>query len=139
MKIKAGLINDEKTISEVIKPLVIPAKTIFELKVCKRTKTGNGIHKDIGQVSLMTNGKIIKVEYYARRKNYEIIDENFDDCYIEVNDRYDNFKLANSIRELVEMANTIFEKYGFTINQDTMDNILNFIDIKRLIKMARDI
>ena len=138
VKIKAGLINDEKTISEVIKPLVIPAKTIFELKVCKRTKTGNGIHKDIGQVSLMTNGKIIKVEYYARRKNYEIIDENFDDCYIEVNDRSDNFKLVNSIRELVEMANTIFEKYDFTINQDAMDNVLDFIDIKRLIKKARE-
>jgi len=138
VKIKAGLITDEKMKSEVIKPLIIPAKTIFELKVYKRTKTGNGMHKDIGQVSLMTNGKIIKIEYFARRKNYEIIDENFDDCYIEVNDRSDNFKLVNSIRELVEMANTIFEKYDFTINQDAMDNVLDFIDIKRLIKKARE-
>ena len=139
VKIKAGLITDEKMKSEVIKPLIIPAKTIFELKVYKRTKTGNGMHKDIGQVSLMTNGKIIKIEYFARRKNYEIIDENFDDCYIEVNDRSDNFKLVNSIRELVEMANTIFEKYDFSINQDAMDNILDFIDIKRLIKKAREV
>ena len=67
------------------------------------------------------------------------MNENFDDCYIEVNDRYDNFKLINSIRVLVEMANTICEKYGFTINQDAMDNILDFIDIKRLIKKAREV
>lgn len=139
VKIKAGLITNEKTKSEVMKLLVILAKTIFELQVYKKTKTDNGMHKDIGQVSLKTNGKIIKTEYCARRKNYEILDENFDDCYIEVTDKYDNYKLVNSIRELVETANTICEKYGYTIDRDAMDNILDFIDIKRLIKKAREV
>ena len=139
MKIKAGLTTDEKMKSEVIKPLVIPAKTIFELKVYKKSKTDKGMHKDIGQVLLMANGKIIKIEYCARRKDYEILDENFDDCYIEVNDKYDNSKLVNSIRELVATANTICEKYGFTIDRDAMDNLLDFIDIKRLIKKAKEV
>jgi len=102
MKIKAGLITNEKTKSEVQKPLVIPAITIFELQVNKKTKTDSGTHKYVGQVSLMTNGKIIMIEYCAKGKNYDILDGNFDDCYIEVTEKYDNNKLVNNIRELVK-------------------------------------
>lgn len=137
VKIKAGLITNEKTKSEVMKPLAIPAITIFELQVYKRTKTENGLRNYIGQISLMTNGKIIKIEYYAKRKNYDILAESFDDCYIEVNEKSDNYKLVNSIRELVKKASTICEENGFLIDQETLDNILIFIDIKRLIKKAK--
>jgi hypothetical protein len=128
----------EKTISEVMKPLVKPAITIFELQVYKKTKTDTGMHKYVGQVSLMTNGKIIKVEYCAKRGNYDIPNENFDDCYIEVTEKYDNHKLINNIRELIEKANMVCEKNNFSIDKDTMYNILDFIDIKRLIKKARE-
>jgi hypothetical protein len=137
VKIEAGLITNEKTKSEVMKPLVIPAITIFELQVYKKTKTENGVRKYIGQISLRTNGKIVKIEYYVKRKNYNILNGIFDDCYLEINDKFDNYKLVNSIRELVKKANLICENYGFSLDQDTMDNVLNFIDIKRLIKKAR--
>lgn len=137
VKIKAGLITNEKTKSEVMKPLVLPVITIFELQVYKKTKTDDGMRKYIGQISLRTNGKIIKIEYCAKRKNYDILNGIFDDCYLEINDKFDNYKLVNSIRELVKKANLICEKYGFSLDQDAVDNVLNFIDIKRLIKKAR--
>lgn len=138
VKIKAGLITNEKIKLEVMKPIAIPSISIFELQVYKKTKKDNGMRNYIGQISLMTNGKIIKIIYCAKRKNYNILDGSFDDCYIEVNEKSDNYKLVNSIRELVKKANMICEKNGFSIDQDTMDNILNYIDIKRLIKKARE-
>lgn len=138
VKIKAGLITNEKTKSEVMRPVVIPAITIFELQVYKKTKTDNGMRNNIGQIALMSNGKIIKIEYSAKRKNYDKLDGYFDDCYIEVNEKSENYKLVNSIRELVKKANAICEENGFSIDQEAMDNILNFIDIKRFIKKAKE-
>lgn len=136
VKIKAGLITDEVEKKNVLQPLEMDLTLLFDIPVYKNTRKNCTSHKYIGHAKLLTNGRIIKVEYEANNKAYAIPEENFEKCFIEVESKDENRKLVKNIRGLVETTEQCCLEYGYALEKNLVDNVMAFMDIKNILKNA---
>lgn len=137
VRIKAGFIADEFEKKEILQPLEFKLFLLYSIPVFKRTKVNRSVPKYIGYAKLLTNGRIIKVEYEANSKTYAIPQENFKNCFKEIEQENNNRKLLKSIRDLVEQTEQCCSEYGYVLEKSLVDNVIAFMDIKNMLKNAR--
>lgn len=138
VEVKAGIICDETLKETILKPLELKTVLIFEIPVYKMTKKTNGANKSIGHIRLLTNGKIINVKFQPHSKSYAIPDEIFNECIVNVTSQYNNKKLLNIIEELMNRVDEICQRFGYVLEKNIIHNVLGYMDIKNILKKAKE-
>ncbi|MTK12244.1 MAG: hypothetical protein F8N39_09180 [Clostridiaceae bacterium] len=138
IEIKAGIISDYILKESILKPLVCKTVLIYEIPVYKMNKKNSGVHKHIGHIRLLTNGRIINVKYQPNSKSYAILDEIFGECIISVTSQDNNKKLLKIIEELVNRVDEICQRFGYVLEKDIIHNVLEYMNIKNVLKKARE-
>lgn len=67
-----------------MKALEFKTVLIYEIPIYKMNKKNSGVHRHIGHIRLLTNGRIINVKYKTNSKSYAILDEIFQECIVSV-------------------------------------------------------
>lgn len=137
VKVKAGLVEDSQAKAQILQPLAFKMVLIYAIPVHKKTKTGRAAGKYVGQVKLLTNGRVVKLEYEPHHKAYEIPNNLFEECLCSVEEKDDSNKLFQKIRTIVAQADNVCETAGYTLEQETVYNVLSFTDLKSMLKNAR--
>ncbi|MCH5138549.1 hypothetical protein JMF89_15275 [Clostridiaceae bacterium UIB06] len=138
IEIKAGIISDDILKESILKPLEFKTVSIYEIPVYKMTKKNSGVHKYIGHIGLSTNGRIISVKYQPHSKSYAIPDEIFEECVVGVASQNNNKKLFKIIEELMNRVDEICQRFGYILEKDIIHNVLGYMDIKNVLKKARE-
>ncbi|RXI50002.1 hypothetical protein DP130_03220 [Clostridium tetani] len=138
IEIKAGIVPDDILKEQVLRPLKFKTVVICEIPVCKIIKKNTGVNKCIGHIRLLTNGRIINVKYQPHSKPYVIPDEVFEECIVSVTSRNNNKKLLKIIEELVNKVDEICQRFGYVLEKDIIHNVIGYMDIKSVIKKARE-
>lgn len=138
IEIKAGIICDGILKENILKPLELKTVLIFEIPVYKITKKINGTNKSIGYIRLLTNGKMISAKFQPHSKSYAIPDEIFKECIVNVTSESNNKKLLNIIEELVNRVDEICQRFSYVLEKDLIHNVLGYMDIKNILKKARE-
>ncbi len=138
IKVKAGIITDDILKESILKPEEFKSVLIYEIPVYKITKKNSSTHKHIGYIELLTNGRIINVNYQPYSKSYAIARDVFDDCFVNVTEQYSNNKLVSVIRELVDKVDEICNKSNYALEKDPINNVIAYMNLKSIIKKARE-
>ncbi len=138
IEVKAGIICDETLKETILKSLELKTVLIFEIPVYKMTKKTNGAKKSIGHISLLTNGKIINVKFQTHSKSYAIPDEIFEQCFVCVTAKEDNRKLLKIIEDLINKVDEKCQSFGYKLEKEIIYNILVYMDLKNVLKKARE-
>jgi len=138
IEIKVGIIYDDRLKESILKPFELKTVLIYEIPVYRMTKKNSGVHKYIGHIRLLTNGRIINVKYQPHSKSYEIPYEIVEECIVNVTSQYNNKKLFNIIEELVNRVDKICQRFGYVLEKDIIHNVLGYMDIKSILKKARE-
>lgn len=138
IEVKAGIICDDVLKESILKPIELKTVLIFEMPVYKMTKKNSGVHKYIGHIRLLTNGRIINVKYQPHSKTYAIADEIFEECIVSVTSQDNNKKLLKKIEELVNTVDEICRRFEYVLEKDTIHNVVAYMNIKGIIKKARE-
>lgn len=138
IEVKAGIICDDVLKESILKPLELKTVLIFEIPVSKMTKKNNGANKSIGYIRLLTNGKMINVKFQPHSKSYAIPDETFEQCFVSVTSKEDNGKLLKMIEDLINKVDENCQSFGYKLEKDIIHNVLGYMDIKNILKKARE-
>lgn len=138
IEIKAGIICDDKVEESILKPLELKTVLIYEIPVYKTIKKNSGVLKGIGHIRLLTNGRIINVKFQPQSKSYAIPDEIFEDCFVSVTSKENNTKLIKMIENLTNKVDENCKNFGYELEKDIINNVLVYIDIKNVLKKARE-
>ncbi|GLC31128.1 hypothetical protein [Clostridium omnivorum] len=139
IKIKAGIICDDELKESILKPLELKTVLIFEIPVYKVTKKNNGANKSIGYVRLLTNGQMINVKFQPHNKSYALPDETFQQCFVSVTSKEDNRKILKMIEDLIHKVDENCQSFGYKLEKDIIHNVLGYMDIKNILKKAREV
>lgn len=139
IEVKAGIICDETLKETILKPLELKTMLIFEIPVYKMTKKNNGANKSIGHIRLLINGKIISVKFQPHSKSYAIPDKIFEQCFVSVTSKEDNRKLLKMIEGLINKVDEYCQSFGYRLEKEIIYNTLVYMDIKNVLKKAREV
>ena len=138
IEIKAGIIRNDILKESILKPVELKTVLIYEIPVYKISKKNSAVHKSIGHIRLLTNGRIINVKFQPHSKLYAIPDEIFEECFINVNSDESNAKLIKMIENLTNKVDENSQKFGYKLEKDIFHNILVYIDVKNILKKAKE-
>ncbi|MGY0372318.1 hypothetical protein [Clostridium sp. JNZ J1-5] len=138
IEIKAGIVSDDILKESILKPLEFKMVLIYEIPVYKMNKKNSRVHKYIGHIRLLTNGRIINVKYRPNSKSYVIPDEIFEQCFVSVTSKEDNRKLLKMIEYLINKVDENCQSFGYKLEKEIIYNILVYMDLKSVLKKARE-
>ncbi|EKQ52683.1 MULTISPECIES: hypothetical protein [unclassified Clostridium] len=138
LEIKAGIICDDKLKESILKPIELKTVLIYEIPVYKMTKKKSGINKSIGHVRLLTNGKTISVNLQTNSKLYTIPNEIFEQCFVNVTSKDGNRELLKIVEDLINKLDENCQRFGYKLEIEMIYNILVYMDIKNILKKARE-
>lgn len=138
IEIKAGIISDDILKETILQPLEFKTTVIYEIPVYKITKKNARVHKCIGHIRLLTNGRIINVKYQPHSKSHAIPDEIFEECFVSVTSKENKTKLIKMIENLTNKVDESCKNFGYELEKDIIHNVLVYMDIKNVLKKARE-
>jgi hypothetical protein len=122
----------------LFQPLEFKSVLTYEIPVYKKIKSNKSVHKYVGRIRLLTNGRIIKVKYEANSKAYLIPDEAFEECFVSATSNDSNNKLIKMIVDITNKTNESCKNYGYEIEIDIIKNVVSYMNIKGILKKARE-
>ena len=137
IEIQAGVIEESADVNAIREPLILPEKLIYEIPVCRMTKTKRKVHKSAGYIKVLTNGKIVRVKYEGKIPELADLQEKLKACYFGAADKDSNNKLINMMNQLIVDAERICNDCGYSLEREGFDNILSCLDLRKALNRAR--
>ena len=138
IEVQAGIIKEKETVEMIQTPLILPEKFIYAIPAYKMTKTKRRSRKNIGYIKILTNGRIVRVQYEGSMKEMVMLPEKLNECYFGASEKDNNNKLIYMLEALINKTELVCNEAGCSLEREGIENVLSCLDLKRALKRARE-